>query len=357
MKYVCLFLLGATCFLRKAGGRPESRDVVPLVRPTRFPLGRGASAGQRPPGRYGHTGGCGREELQLDGRRDDLGAGWFRATTSESGRPGSVAEVRRLIFEGRYKEALRPAATRISLCTPGGRVLPHQTAGSLLLDFPGHRNVSDFYRDPDLATATATVGYAVDGSNVISGRCLLPFPIRWRSCGLTASERRRISFRGSRFATPMQNYRVTTQGNYRPLIDGRTDGHGTDPRPGGVPYGRGDFSGGRNDGRRQRRNYGDRSRCGYDPGFDRNQFQRLQRYFRRSGLPGRGLFDSGQKEVLQAVAGGSHRRLPSVDRTGFARFGAPTPRPPRRPTRGFASLPRISIPNWCRCTSSSAATC
>ena len=50
---------------------------------------------------------------------------------------------------------------------------------------------------------------------------------------LTASERRRISFRIS-FATPMQNYRVTTQGNDRLLIDGRTDGHET--IPGQVEY-------------------------------------------------------------------------------------------------------------------------
>lgn len=110
--------------------------------------------------------------------------------------------------------------------------MPYQTAGSLLLDFPGHRNVSDFYRDLDLATATATVGYAVDGIRY-KREMFTSFSDQVAVVRLTASERRRISFRIS-FATPMQNYRVTTQGNDRLLIDGRTDGHET--IPGQVEY-------------------------------------------------------------------------------------------------------------------------
>ena len=174
MKYVCCFT-GRNLLLRKAGGRPN-QDAVPLVRPARCPLGRGgASAGQRPSGRYGIRG------LRTRGaaaqRRDDLGR--RSAQQRQSGRPGSVAEVRRLIFEGRYKEA-RPVRREFLLHASHG--MPYRTAGSLLLDFPGHRNVSDFYRDLDLATATATVGYAVDGIRY-KREMFTSFPIRWRSCG------------------------------------------------------------------------------------------------------------------------------------------------------------------------------
>ena len=226
MKYVCLFLLGATCFCGKlaAGPNPGTLSLW-YDRPASrweeaLPLGNG---------RLGVMvyGGCGREELQLN--EETIWAGGPHNNVNPAARE-ALPEVRRLIFEGRYKEAFDLCDENFSLHASHG--MPYQTAGSLLLDFPGHRNVSDFYRDLDLATATATVGYAVDGIRY-KREMFTSFSDQVAVVRLTASERRRISFRIS-FATPMQNYRVTTQGNDRLLIDGRTDGHET--IPGQVEY-------------------------------------------------------------------------------------------------------------------------
>ena len=97
--------------------------------------------------------------------------------------------------------------------------MPYQTAGSLLLDFPGHQACSKFYRDLNLETAVATVRYVVDGVRY-EREMFTSFPDQVAVVRLTASERRRISFRTS-FATPMDNYRVTASGDNRLLIDGR----------------------------------------------------------------------------------------------------------------------------------------
>lgn len=226
MKYVCLFLLGATCFCGKlaAGPNPGTLSLWydrPAARwEEALPLGNG---------RLGVMvyGGCVREELQIN--EETIWAGGPHNNVNPAARE-ALPEVRRLIFEGRYKEAFDLCDENFSLHASHG--MPYQTAGSLLLDFPGHRNVSDFYRDLDLATATATVGYAVDGIRY-KREMFTSFSDQVAVVRLTASERRRISFWIS-FATPMQNYRVTTQGNDRLLIDGRTDGHET--IPGQVEY-------------------------------------------------------------------------------------------------------------------------
>ena len=226
MKYVCLFLLGATCVCGKlaAGPNPGTLSLWydrPAARwEEALPLGNG---------RLGVMvyGGCVREELQIN--EETIWAGGPHNNVNPAARE-ALPEVRRLIFEGRYKEAFDLCDENFSLHASHG--MPYQTAGSLLLDFPGHRNVSDFYRDLDLATATATVGYAVDGIRY-KREMFTSFSDQVAVVRLTASERRRISFRIS-FATPMQNYRVTTQGNDRLLIDGRTDGHETNP--GQVEY-------------------------------------------------------------------------------------------------------------------------
>ena len=157
MKYVCLFLLGATCFCGKlAAGRIRTLSLWYDRPASRW--GRGASAGQRPPGRYGIRGLRTRGACRLN--EETIWAGGPHNNVNPAARE-ALPEVRRLIFEGRYKEAFDLCDENFSLHASHG--MPYQTAGSLLLDFPGHRNVSDFYRDLDLATATATVGYAVDG--------------------------------------------------------------------------------------------------------------------------------------------------------------------------------------------------
>ena len=211
MKYVCLFYWAQPAFAES--WRPARiPGRCPFGTTGRCPLGRGASAGQRPSGRYGIRGAADARSCSSTKRR----SGPEVAQQRQSGRPGSVARSATADFRRTLQRAFDLCDENFSLHASHG--MPYQTAGSLLLDFPGHRNVSDFYRDLDLATATATVGYAVDGIRY-KREMFTSFSDQVAVVRLTASERRRISFRIS-FATPMQNYRVTTQGE-RPAADRR----------------------------------------------------------------------------------------------------------------------------------------
>ena len=167
-------------------------------------------------------GGSGREELQLN--EETIWAGGPHNNVSPEAL-AALPEVRRLIFGGKYDEAFELCDEKFSLHASHG--MPYQTAGSLLLDFPGHQACSEFYRDLNLETAVATVRYVVDGVRY-EREMFSSFPDQVAVVRLTASERWRISFRTS-FATPMDNYRVTASGDNRLLIDGRTDGHETIP--------------------------------------------------------------------------------------------------------------------------------
>ena len=169
MKYVCLFLLGATCFCGKlaAGPNPGTLSLW-YDRPASrweeaLPLGNG---------RLGVMvyGGCGREELQLN--EETIWAGGPHNNVNPAARE-ALPEVRRLIFEGRYKEAFDLCDENFSLHASHG--MPYQT-------FRGIGTFRIFtgiwiWLRPRLRSVTPSMGY------VISGRCLLLFPIRWRSCG------------------------------------------------------------------------------------------------------------------------------------------------------------------------------
>lgn len=89
-----------------------------------------------------------------------------------AGRPNSIAhdkalkalpKVRDLIFEGRYLEAQNLATEQIRSQTNNG--MPYQTFGSLYISFPGHENYENYYRDLNIADASASVEYSVDGVN------------------------------------------------------------------------------------------------------------------------------------------------------------------------------------------------
>jgi len=73
----------------------------------------------------------------------------------------ALPEIRRLIFEGKYKEAEKLSIQKIVTHSANG--MPYQTAGNLYLAFPGHENYTDFYRDLDIEKAIATVKYKVAG--------------------------------------------------------------------------------------------------------------------------------------------------------------------------------------------------
>ncbi|MEL1252487.1 glycoside hydrolase family 95 protein [Flavobacterium sp. DGU38] len=73
----------------------------------------------------------------------------------------ALPKVRQLVFEGKFKEAQDLATRDIMSQTNDG--MPYQTFGSVYISFNGHNDYKNYYRDLDIANATASVQYEVDG--------------------------------------------------------------------------------------------------------------------------------------------------------------------------------------------------
>lgn len=73
----------------------------------------------------------------------------------------ALPEVRKLIFEGKYKEAQDIINQKFISKTSHG--MPYQTVGNLNLKFSGHENVTGYYRELDIENAISTTKYSVDG--------------------------------------------------------------------------------------------------------------------------------------------------------------------------------------------------
>lgn len=73
----------------------------------------------------------------------------------------ALPKVRQLVFEGKFDEAQDLATRDIMSQTNDG--MPYQTFGSAYISFPGHQKYTNYYRDLDIANATAKVKYTVNG--------------------------------------------------------------------------------------------------------------------------------------------------------------------------------------------------
>ena len=99
------------------------------------------------------------EQLQLN--EDTLYAG----APYDPNNPQALAalpEARRLIFEGKYKEAHDLVGAKM-MAQPI-KQMPYQPVGDLKLVFPGHENANNYRRQLDLNTAIARVSYTVDAT-------------------------------------------------------------------------------------------------------------------------------------------------------------------------------------------------
>lgn len=100
-------------------------------------------------------GGTANEELQLN-EETVWGGGPHRNDNPNALQ--ALSQIRQLVFEGHYREAQELVARNFETSRNG---MPYQTIGSLMLHFPGHEAVSDYYRDLDIEKAVATVRYKV----------------------------------------------------------------------------------------------------------------------------------------------------------------------------------------------------
>lgn len=95
------------------------------------------------------------EELQLN---EETVWGGGPHNNNQPNALKALPEVRKLIFEGKNSEAQKMIDENFRTPQNG---MPYQTIGSLMLQFAGHEQYSDYYRDLNIENAIATTRYKV----------------------------------------------------------------------------------------------------------------------------------------------------------------------------------------------------
>lgn len=143
----------------------------------------------------------------------------------------NLQRIRRLLFEGRYREATE-LTNRTQVCTGAGsgsgngKDVPYgsfQTLGDLWIDFDCKDEYTDYYRDLDLETAVATVSYTQDGVRY-RREIFVSRPDQVMVVRMTADRRGALSFtcrmtRPERFTTSCEDGQLVMSGALN-------DGHG-----------------------------------------------------------------------------------------------------------------------------------
>jgi alpha-L-fucosidase 2 len=99
-----------------------------------------------------------REEIQLN--ENTIWAGQPYRNDNPDAKE-ALPKVRQLIFEGKYKEA--QDLVNQKFISRNSQGMPYQTAGSLILSFPGHENFTNYYRELNIETAVSTTRYEING--------------------------------------------------------------------------------------------------------------------------------------------------------------------------------------------------
>lgn len=198
-KYVALAVIQALCFSLHANGsdlklwysRPAKTWVEAL------PLGN-SSMGVMV------YGGVTQEELQLN--EETMWAGGPHRNDNPKALENLV-EVRRLVFDGKNKEA----QSLIERTFYSGRNgMPYQTLGSLLIDIPGHEGYKDYYRDLDISRAVATTRYTVDGVT-FTRELFASLADRVVMMRFTADQPGKLTMK-LRYKTPLKKHEVVRRG-------------------------------------------------------------------------------------------------------------------------------------------------
>ncbi|MBI5388459.1 MAG: glycoside hydrolase family 95 protein [Verrucomicrobia bacterium] len=103
-------------------------------------------------------GGITRERIQLN---EDTLWGGGPYTPDNPDALGALPEARRLVFEGKYRDAQRLIGEKM-MAKPLGQ-MPYQPVGDLALTFPELAKVENYRRDLNLDTAISSVSYTANG--------------------------------------------------------------------------------------------------------------------------------------------------------------------------------------------------
>lgn len=135
--------------------------------------------------------------------------------------PDSLAEIRRLVFDGRRKEAEKMADRLMFHKKSSGQMF--QPAGNLNLEFEGHDRYTNYYRELDIGRAITKTSYTVDGVTY-NREAIASFPDRVIAVHLTASEPAAISFVAS-YTTPHDHVPITARDTGQLTFSGTTSDH------------------------------------------------------------------------------------------------------------------------------------
>lgn len=109
--------------------------------------------------------------------------------TAESGE--GLDQVRKLLFEEKFVEAQAFADQHMMPKKNSG--MPYQPVGYLLLQFPGHENVNEYYRDLNIEEAVSKVSYKADDVT-FEREVFASFPDQVIVVRLTASKPGKLTF-------------------------------------------------------------------------------------------------------------------------------------------------------------------
>jgi alpha-L-fucosidase 2 len=118
----------------------------------------------------------------------------------------SLPEIRRLIFEGKQKDA--EAIANKTIITKGSHGQMFEPVGSLHLSFEGHENYTNYYRELDIEKAVTKTSYTV-GDVTYTREAFASFADRVIIVRLSASKPGNISFTAF-FSTPQPNALIKT---------------------------------------------------------------------------------------------------------------------------------------------------
>jgi alpha-L-fucosidase 2 len=153
-------------------------------------------------------GGIGSEILCLN--EDTLWAGG-PYTPDNPEALAALAEVRQLIWDGKYAEAQRMISQ--GMMAKPLRQLPYQPVGDVLLTFPPVTNAENYRRELNLRTATAAVQFTSDGTT-FTRQFFASAPDNVLVLHLTASKPGQITFKLS-----MRTDQELTDADRKPLED------------------------------------------------------------------------------------------------------------------------------------------
>ncbi|WP_405607901.1 glycosyl hydrolase family 95 catalytic domain-containing protein [Polaribacter sp. Asnod1-A03] len=122
----------------------------------------------------------------------------------------ALSEIRKLLFDGKFKEAHHLANAKIISKTSHG--MPYETVGNLRLHFLNHGKYSNYHRTLDIENAVNTITYTADGVNY-KREIFTSFTDQVIVMRLTADKKGKLSFIADMDRPEPAKVTVSTEGN------------------------------------------------------------------------------------------------------------------------------------------------